>query len=98
MRISVVPEELRGFGSRIHGVGADVQATRGVLMGAVEGAGAATGFPEAAGAFEDMCSAWSGALGRSAAAIAGTGAAVDAAAAVYQLVDSTVMPLLGGGD
>jgi hypothetical protein len=98
VRISVVPEELRGFGSRIHGVGADVVATRGVLMGAVEGAGAATGFPEAAGAFEDMCSAWSGALARSGAAIAGTGAAVNAAAAVYQLVDSTVMPLLGGGD
>ena len=98
MRISVVPEELRGFGSRIHAVGADVTATRGVLFGAVEGAGAATGSPEAAAAFEDMCSAWSGALGRSGAAIAGTGAAVNAAAAVYQLVDSSIMPLLGGGD
>jgi hypothetical protein len=96
VRISVVPEELRGFGSRIGGVGADVGATRGVLMGAVEGAGAATGSPEAAGAFEDMCSAWSDALGRSSAAITGTGAAVNAAAALYQLVDSSVMPLLGG--
>ena len=98
MRISVVPEELRGFGSRIGGVGADVVATRGVLMGSAEGAGAATGSPEAAGAFEDLCSAWSGALARSGAAITATGTAVNAAAALYQLVDSSVMPLLGGGD
>ena len=98
MRISVVPEELRGFGSRIAGVGADVVATRGVLMGAVEGTGAATGFPESAAAFEDMCSAWSDALGRAGASIVATGGAVNVAAAVYQLVDSTVMPLLGVGD
>ena len=69
-----------------------------MLLGAFEGSGAATGFPESAAAFEDMCSAWSGALGRAGASIAATGGAVGAAAAVYQLVDSTVMPLLGGGD
>ena len=98
MRISVVPEELRGFGARVAGVGADVVATRGVLRGAGDGPGPATGLPESAAAFEDMCSAWSGALGRAGASIAATGGAVGAAAAVYQLVDSTVMPLLGGGD
>jgi hypothetical protein len=98
MRISVVPEELRSLGTRVHAVGADVAATRGVLMGSVEGAGAATGVPEAAAAFDDMCSAWSGALGRSGASIEAAGGAATVAAGLYQLVDSTVMPRLGGGD
>lgn len=98
MRIAVVPEELRSLGAKVHGIGADVAATRGVLMGAVEGAGAATGVPEAAGAFEDMCSAWSGALGRCGASIEAAGGAATAAAGLYELVDTTVMPFLGGGD
>jgi hypothetical protein len=51
VRIAVVPEELRSLGAKVHAVGADVVATRGVLMGAVDGAGAATGVPESAAAF-----------------------------------------------
>jgi hypothetical protein len=98
MRIAVVPEELRSLGSRVTRTGADVAATRGVLMGAVDGAGAATGVPEAAGAYDDLCAAWSGALARSAHSIEAAGGAATAAAALYELVDSTVMPLLGGGD
>jgi hypothetical protein len=98
VRIAVVPEELRSLGAKVHGIGADVVATRGVLMGAVEGAGAATGVPEAAAAFEDMCAAWSGALGRCGGSIEAAGGAATAAAGLYELVDSTVMPLLGGGD
>jgi hypothetical protein len=98
MRITVVPEELRGLGGRLQSIDADVAATRGVLMGGVAGAGAATGSPVAAAAFADMCDSWSDALGRCAASIGATGAAVNGAAALYQFVDSTVMPLLGGGD
>jgi hypothetical protein len=45
-----------------------------------------------------MCDSWSDALARCAAAIGGTGAAVNGAAVLYQFVDSTVMPFLGGGD
>jgi hypothetical protein len=44
-----------------------------------------------------MCSAWSGGLSRSGASIAAAGGAATAAAGLYELVDSTVMPLLGGG-
>jgi hypothetical protein len=98
MRIAVVPEQLRSLGTRVHHAGADVVATRGVLMGAAEGAGAATGVPEAAAAYEDMCAAWSGALGRCGSSIEAAGSAAIAAAGLYELVDSTVMPLLGGGD
>jgi hypothetical protein len=98
MRIEVVPAELRSLGSRVHRVGADVVATRGVLMGAVDGAGAAAGVPEAAAAFDDMCVAWSGALGRAGRSIEAAGSATTTAAAVYEFVDATVMPLLGGGD
>lgn len=98
MRIAVVPEELRSLGGRVARTGADVVATRGVLMGSVDGAGAATGVPEAAAAYGEMCDAWSGALGRSGRAIEAAGAAASAAAALYELVDETVMPLLGGGD
>jgi hypothetical protein len=98
MRIAVVPDELRSLGARVNRVGADVTATRSVLMGAVDGAGAATGAPEAAGAFEDMCAAWSGALARSGHSIEAAGGVATAAAGLYELVDSTVMPLLGGGD
>jgi hypothetical protein len=98
MRIAVVPEELRSLGSRVHRVGADVVATRGVLMGAADGAGTATGVPEAAAAYDDMCSAWSGALGRAGRTIEAAGSATTAAAGLYELVDETVMPLLGGGD
>jgi hypothetical protein len=67
-------------------------------MGSVDGAGSATGSPVAAASFADMCDAWSDALGRCAASIGGAGAAVTGAAMLYQLVDSTVMPLLGGED
>ena len=98
MRISVVPEELRGLGSTLHALDGDVTATRGVLMGSVQGTGAATGSPEAAAAFEEMCDQWSDALGRSAASIGAAGGAVTAAAALYELVDGTVMPALGIGD
>src|SRR3954447_17618344 len=98
MRISVVPEELRSLGSRVHAVGADVVATRGVLMGSADGAGAATGVPEAAAAFEDMCSAWSGALARCGGSIEAAGSTAIAAAGLYEFVDNTVMPLFGGGD
>jgi hypothetical protein len=95
MRIAVVPAELRGLGARLQALDGEVTATRGVLMGAVDGAGAATGSPEAAAAFEAMCDRWSDALGRSANAIGAAGGAVTAAAAVYELVDATVMPALG---
>jgi methylmalonyl-CoA mutase cobalamin-binding subunit len=98
MRIAVVPEELRSLGSRVTRTGADVTATRGVLMGAVDGAGAATGVPEAAAAYEDMCAAWAGALARAGHSIEAAGAAATGAAALYELVDATVMPLLGGGE
>jgi hypothetical protein len=98
MRISVVPEELRGLGGRLQSIEGDVAATRGVLMGSAEGAGAATGSPVAAAAYADMCDSWSDALARCAAAIGGTGAAVNGAAVLYQFVDSSVMPLLGGED
>ena len=98
MRISVVPEELRGFGARVAGVGAHVGAPRGGVLWARTGPGAAAPGTESGEAGAVLCSAWSGALGRAGASIAATGGAVGAAAAVYQLVDSTVMPLLGGGD
>jgi hypothetical protein len=98
MRIEVVPEELRGLGGRLQSIDADVTATRGVLMGGVDGAGAATGSPVAAASYADMCEAWSGALVRCAASIGAAGTAVNGAAALYQFVDSTVMPLLGGGE
>src|SRR5918992_5901184 len=95
MRIAVVPAELRGLGARLQALDGEVVATRGVLMGAVDGAGAATGSPEAAAAFEGMCDRWSAALGRSGAAIGAAGGAVTAAAGVYEFVDATVMPALG---
>jgi hypothetical protein len=98
MHIAVVPEELRGLGGRLQSIDGDVAATRGVLMGGVDGAGAATGSPAAAAAFGEMCDAWSDALGRCAASIGAAGVAVNGAAALYQFVDSTVMPFLGGGD
>jgi hypothetical protein len=98
MHIAVVPEELRGLGGRLRSIDADVAATRGVLMGTVDGAGEATGSPVAAAAFAGMCDSWSDALGRCAASIGAAGAAVNGAAMLYQFVDSTVMPLLGGED
>jgi hypothetical protein len=98
MHIAVVPEELRGLGGRLQSIDGDVAATRGVLMGSVDGAGAATGSPVAAASYGDMCDAWSDALARCAASIGAAGAAAGGAAALYSFVDSTVMPLLGGGD
>ena len=91
MDIEVVPDALTSAGTGLQRLGAEVDGMSAAVRGASSGAAGACGFPDAAGALEDLSSAWSGALGRSADGITGLGTVVTVAGAVYRLVDATAM-------
>ena len=67
-----------------------------VVPDALSGAGAGlrgTGAQvEAAGAFEDLASSWTGAIGRSADGVSGLGATMEGAAALYRITDLLAIP------
>jgi hypothetical protein len=91
MDIEVVPDALTSAGTDLQRLGAEVDGMSRAVHSASAGAAGACGFPDATGALEDLSSAWSGALGRSADGITGLGTAVSVAGAVYRLVDLTAM-------
>ena len=62
------------------------------MSAAASGVPGACGFPEPAGAFEELAAAWHGAIGRSADGIGGLGATMSAAAAMYVFTDATAIP------
>jgi hypothetical protein len=92
MRIEIVPDALAGAGSGLTGTGAQVDAACATLRAAASGVPGACGFPDAAGAFEDFASSWTGAIGRSADGVAGLGTVMQGAAALYRITDALAIP------
>ena len=92
MDIAVVPEALSSAGSGLAATGAEVDAANATMSAAASGVPGACGFPEPAGAFEELASAWRGAIGRSADGIGGLGSTMSAAAALYVFTDLTAIP------
>jgi Excreted virulence factor EspC, type VII ESX diderm len=92
MEIAVVPEALSSAGSGLSATGAEVDSANATMSAAASGVPGACGFPEPAGAFEDLASSWRGAIARSADGVSALGATMDAAAALYVFTDLTAIP------
>jgi Excreted virulence factor EspC, type VII ESX diderm len=92
MEIAVVPEALSSAGSGLTATGAEVDAANATMSAAASGVPGACGFPEPAGAFEELATAWRGAIARSADGVSGLGTTMNAAAALYAFTDLTAMP------
>ena len=92
MEIAVVPEALSTAGNGLSTTGAEVDAANATMSAAGSGVPGACGFPEPAAAFEELASAWRGALGRTADTVDGLGATMNAAAALYAFTDFTAIP------
>jgi hypothetical protein len=92
MEIVVVPDALSTAGSGLSATGAEVDAANAIMSAAASGVPGACGFPEPAAAFEELASAWRGALGRTADTVSGLGTTMNAAAAIYLFTDLTAIP------